>query len=182
MKQRVYRGTRLQKCNIRLVAFMWATLGATALASIVQPLPHSFFQQAFNHSSIAIGIFVVIALGRGLIGLVQPKRYWLWFRAGSFNVAHNSVRGWSWVLATGAWIACASLTPFSLPDWLIVWGVATFVWLVVPYSVYATPDMYEKPSNMFNDSHKTLEPINPATGLPIAGGKDICGHPFGRSD
>lgn len=182
MRQRVYRGTRLQKCTIRLVAFMWTILGVIGLVAILNPVPNSLFQQAFNHSNIAIAIFVAITLGRGLVGLVQPKRYWFWFRAGSFNVAHNSVRGWSLVLAAGAWIACASLTPFSLPDWLIVWGVVSFLWLILPYSVYNSTEVNMETPCVFGNSQGIQEGINPATGLPMAGARDIAGHPYGRSD
>lgn len=184
MRQRVYRGTRLQKWSIRLVAFMWTILGVTSLIAILNPVPNSLFQQAFNHSNIAIAIFVTITLGRGLVGLVQPKRYWFWFRAGSFNVAHNSVRGWSLVLAAGAWIACASLTPFSLPDWLIVWGVVSFLWLILPYSVYNSTEVNMQSSsslntNLFSDNSYD---INPATGMPMHGGtRDTGGCLYGHS-
>ena len=92
MIKRQYNGRFKQQLNIRLVGLMWAMLAMMSIMALINPVPTSLIQLAFNHNPVAIGIFAIFTGGRGLIGLVQPKRYWRWFRAGVLNDAHNSVR------------------------------------------------------------------------------------------
>ena len=171
MIKRQYNGRFKQQLNIRLVGLMWAMLAMMSIMALINPVPTSLIQLAFNHNPVAIGIFAMFTGGRGLIGLVQPKRYWRWFRAGVLNDAHNDVRWLSIVIATCAWIASYAFTPFFMPNWMIVWGVVNFLWILLPY--LGNPEIAAGVDRLHDNR------INPTTGLPMNGTFDSGGNMYG---
>lgn len=153
---------------IRLAGIFWLFAALNSFYPCFATTTSEFpFKVAFHNHHVALLVCGILCTIRGMIALINTKRYWRMFRATLFKKTQDPDRIEFLMMCTTAWFCVALFTDFSLPLWLILWGFFAWFNTRVPF-VDAPPE-----NVAFNPC------IHPFTGLPMINGIDIAGNPLG---
>lgn len=161
--------------SVRLIGVCWLLLALFALLPLISGA-HSPLGLLLNCNQSAWVLFAALCGLRAALALCKSPQYRKWFRVGCLSQDNKKARCLHLLLCSVAWFSLTSVSNFTLPPWLIVWGVLAWGWLLLPFMEQLEPVNRRAG---FADIPRT----NPASGLPMmpSGTVDSGGNPHGMS-
>lgn len=181
------RVRKYKTLSVRCTGIIWLICVLMAVLDIFLRNPNSLFFQLFNGNTLALAIFAGFCFFRGSMAILFTPTYWRLFRQGVLKKDHNSFRFLFLCACTATWIAYSHFAGFSLPHWLMAWGIASWLWLIIPCLPSNNNIVPRK--RLFDDDIEILRrhkeacrhTVNPANGLAMFNDSFDCeGNSFGQ--
>ena len=172
--------------SIPVIGTGWLLLAGATLSAALFHTPHTLLFLPLPDNPQALWLLAALLALRGALAVLATARYRQWFRVGSVSTDGDKSARVLWLsLCTATWLSLAHWGDITLPDWLIVWGILGWGWLLLPFIDWDNNNTANAPDIMdsFPSSHETYNSLNPASGLPMVpyGSADIAGNLYGSS-